>query len=90
MTSAGRTPSPVHDHEWGTPCPETCPAYEWAREHRPVSGDDFMPAGWCGGCEVCYPAPMICLACSYDPNGESEPRPVPWPCEMAPARMSSE
>lgn len=37
--------------------------------HTPVGGADFMPAGWCGGCGWCGPAPDVCLACSYDSDG---------------------
>lgn len=67
-----------------------CP--EHAYSHRPVPGDDFMPAGWCGGCEHCYPAATVCLACSYDPPGSTDPEdiaragmktPVNFPCAFA-------
>ena len=54
--------------------------------HQPVTGDAFMPAGWCGGCDTCskYPAPIICEACSF--TSEGHPRvPVDWDaCLVAP------
>lgn len=51
--------------------------------HVPVEGWEFMPAGWCGGCEHCisYPAPTVCLACSYSPEGGPEDL-VAWPCAV--------
>lgn len=50
--------------------------------HKPVPSDDFMPPGWCGGCEVCshYPAWDICLACSYREWPYTEP--VDFPCQI--------
>lgn len=38
--------------------------------HQPESGDEWMPAGWCGGCETCngMTVPVICLACTYEPG----------------------
>lgn len=52
--------------------------------HVAILGDDFMPAGWCGGCETCrnYPAPTVCLACSYGPDGHPYDRPTNWPCPV--------
>ncbi|GIE35921.1 hypothetical protein Ait01nite_089660 [Actinoplanes italicus] len=52
-------------------------------EHVPVEGWEFMPAGWCGGCEHCisYPVPTVCLACSYSPEG-GPGDPVTWPCAV--------
>jgi hypothetical protein len=52
--------------------------------HTPVDGGDFMPSGWCGACEHCGPAPVICLACSYTPDGGPN-TPVLWPCPHADA-----
>lgn len=58
-------------------------------EHVPVEGWDFMPPEWCGGCEHCisYPAPEVCLACSYPEGGPMSA--VMWPCAVhdAPNRV---
>lgn len=52
--------------------------------HQAIEGDDFMPAGWCGGCEACWAygsAGIVCEACSY--TAEGQPRsPIPWPCPV--------
>jgi hypothetical protein len=47
------------------------------REHRMIPGYDFMPEGWCGGCETCdmMPCPDVCLACSYSRKWN----PKDWP-----------
>lgn len=52
--------------------------------HVAVAGDDFMPAGWCGGCETCasYSAPLVCLACSYPAPDMQPVEPVNWPCPV--------
>lgn len=52
--------------------------------HVAIAGDDFMPAGWCGACETCrgYPAPLVCLACSYEPGGHPYDTPTNWPCPV--------
>ncbi len=54
--------------------------------HTGIRGDDFMPAGWCGGCEHCYaiPVPLVCLACSYDAEGYPREHPVLFPCPVTP------
>jgi hypothetical protein len=54
-----------------------------ALDHRPVEGWEFMPSGWCGGCEHCisWPAPTVCVACSYDRQGYPA-QAVMWPCPI--------
>lgn len=41
-------------------------------QHRPIEFTDYMPAGWCGSCEVCcqWPAPIVCELCTYGPTAE--------------------
>lgn len=51
-------------------------------EHRPIEGSEFMHPQWCGACDACGPAPTVCLACSYSPEG-GPLSPVAWPCEHA-------
>ena len=38
--------------------------------HISVDGEEWMPAGWCGGCDTCagYPVVKVCLACTYSPK----------------------
>lgn len=51
--------------------------------HQPIEADDFMPAGWCGGCDAClaYGSPgVVCEACSYSDDGPAAP--VRWPCPV--------
>jgi hypothetical protein len=50
--------------------------------HRMIEAMDWMPSGWCGGCDYCGSAPMICAGCSYDTHGPLD-RPVLWPCSHA-------
>jgi hypothetical protein len=52
-------------------------------EHVAVEGWEFMPSGWCGGCEHCisYPPPTVCLACSYGRDGYPAEA-VSWPCAV--------
>jgi hypothetical protein len=52
------------------------------REHRMVSGHDFMPYGWCGACEHCnmMHCPDVCLACSYSRKWNPKDLPVTF-CE---------
>lgn len=56
--------------------------------HRPVAGEEFMPYGWCGGCEICdrYPVPTVCVSCSFYPGEvieDDDGTPVLWPCPHA-------
>lgn len=52
--------------------------------HQAVEDSDFMPSGWCGGCETClrYPTSLICGVCSYDPKTGNPSEPIPWPCSV--------
>jgi hypothetical protein len=51
--------------------------------HHAIEGTDFMPSGWCGGCDTCasWPAPTVCAICSYDDTGLPR-HPVTWPCHL--------
>lgn len=52
--------------------------------HQPVEGTDFMPDGWCGGCEVCSAQSpgQVCGACSYEWDTGYPLRPISWPCAV--------
>ena len=76
---------------------------DYIRDGRPLvpahvafPGDDFMPAGWCGGCETCanYPAGIVCFACSYPIDNVTDlpypGDPTNWPCPVEQARLSEQ
>jgi hypothetical protein len=64
---------------------------ECVLQHEPVSGDDFMPYGWCGECETCnaWPNPDVCEACSYTKRYDLR-LPVLWPCPVEQTRLNAE
>ncbi len=66
---------------------------ECVLEHVAVSGDDFMPAGWCGPdcCDHCRTMPCldVCEACSYTKTYDLR-QPVYWPCHVEKVRLENE
>lgn len=77
--------------EKGIDCTLRVPEIKCVREHIPVPGDDFMPYGWCGGCEICLamPNPDVCEYCSYDDHYDLR-QPVVWPCTTEMQRKNAE
>lgn len=57
-------------------------------DHVAISGNEFMPYGWCGECETCkeIPCPDICEACSYTDKYDMR-QAVAWPCATEKQRL---